>query len=207
MIRVIRGSLLDDFEVLIFRFIRVQSVFHPWLKYKSIEGERVLEGIRVRGARVHNLRNVDVDLPRNAFVVLTGVSGSGKSSLAIDTIFAEGQRRFLESLPAGQRQALSQLPRPDVEAIHGLPPTVCIDQRQRPADRRSTLSTLTGIADFLRLLYARAGEAHCPGCGRTRLPAEFAGDCRSDPPARRPQESHGPRPLGSRANRGTSAGV
>lgn len=115
---------------------------------------------------MHNLRDVDVDLPRNAFIVLTGVSGSGKSSLAIDTIFAEGQRRFLESLPAASRLALHQLPRPDVEAIHGLPPTVCIDQRQRPADRRSTLSTLTGIADFLRLLFARTGQAHCPDCGR-----------------------------------------
>ena len=125
-----------------------------------------MEGIQVRGARAHNLRNVDVDLPRNALVVLTGVSGSGKSSLAIDTIFAEGQRRFLESLPAGERRALRQLPRPDVDAIHGLPPTVSIDQRQRPADRRSTLSTLTGIADFLRLLFARTGAAHCPGCGR-----------------------------------------
>ncbi len=125
-----------------------------------------MSGIEIRGARLHNLRNIDVDLPRNAFVVLTGVSGSGKSSLAIDTVFAEGQRRFLESLPAGQRLALNQLPRPDVDAIHGLPPTVSIDQRQRPADRRSTLATLTGIADFLRLLFARAGEAHCPGCGR-----------------------------------------
>ncbi len=117
-------------------------------------------------ARVHNLRNIDVDLPRNAFVVLTGVSGSGKSSLAIDTIFAEGKRRFLESLPASERMMLNQLPRPDVDAIHGLPPTVCIDQKQRPADRRSTLSTLTGIADFLRVLYARAGQAHCPSCNR-----------------------------------------
>lgn len=125
-----------------------------------------MEGIRIRGARVHNLRDIDVDLPRNAFVVLTGVSGSGKSSLAIDTIFAEGQRRFLESLSAASRMALNQLSRPDVEAIHGLPPTVCIDQRQRPADRRSTLSTLTGIADFLRLLFARTGQAHCPGCRR-----------------------------------------
>ncbi len=125
-----------------------------------------MDGIPGARARVHNLRNVDVDFPRQALVVLTGVSGSGKSSLAIDTLFAEGERRFLESLPAGERQAQSQLPRPDVEAIHGLPPTVCIDQRQRPADRRSTLATLTGMADFLRLLFARAGVAHCPGCGR-----------------------------------------
>ena len=123
--------------------------------------------MQIRGARVHNLSGIDLDLPLGKLVVLTGVSGSGKSSLAIDTIFAEGQRRFLESLPARKRLALNQLPRPDVDTIHNLPPTICIDQRGRSADRRSTLATLTGIADFLRLLYARAGEAHCPGCGRT----------------------------------------
>ena len=126
-----------------------------------------MEGMQIRGARVHNLKDIDLELPLGKLVVFTGVSGSGKSSLAIDTIFAEGQRRFLESLPAGQRAALNQLPRPDVDAIHNLPPTICIDQKGRTADRRSTLSTLTGLADFLRLLYARAGEAHCPECGRS----------------------------------------
>jgi excinuclease ABC subunit A len=122
--------------------------------------------IRVRGARVHNLRNIDIDLPRDRFVVLTGVSGSGKSSLAFDTLFAEGQRRYLQSLSAYTRQFLNQLERPDVDLIDGLPPTISIDQRIGSIGLRSTLATTTEIYDYLRLLYARAGQAHCPQCGR-----------------------------------------
>ncbi|MBW3538783.1 MAG: ABC-ATPase UvrA [Planctomycetes bacterium] len=122
--------------------------------------------IRIRGARTHNLRGVDVDIPHGRLVVLTGVSGSGKSSLAFDTIFAEGQRRFLESLSAYSRQFLDLLQRPDVDAIDGLPPTVSVDQRTGAAQPRSTLGTTTEILDYLRLLYARAGTAHCTGCGR-----------------------------------------
>jgi excinuclease ABC subunit A len=122
--------------------------------------------IRIRGARVHNLRNIDVDVPRDALVVFTGVSGSGKSSLAFDTLFAEGQRRYLESLSAWTRQFLDQLERPDVDLIDGLPPTISIDQRSGSVQPRSTLATTTEIHDFLRLLYARAGQAHCPTCGR-----------------------------------------
>ncbi|MBV8558885.1 MAG: excinuclease ABC subunit UvrA, partial [Planctomycetaceae bacterium] len=122
--------------------------------------------IRVRGARVHNLRDIDVDLPRDRLVVLTGVSGSGKSSLAFDTLYAEGQRRYIEGLSSYARQFLDQLERPDVDLIEGLPPTVAIDQHAGSANPRSTVATVTEIHDYLRLLYARAGVAHCPGCGR-----------------------------------------
>ncbi len=122
--------------------------------------------IRVRGARVHNLRAVDVDIPHESIVVITGVSGSGKSSLAFDTLFAEGQRRYLESLSTYTRQFLNQLERPNVDMIEGLPPTISIDQRSTSAHQRSTLATMTEIYDYLRLLYARAGQAHCIECGR-----------------------------------------
>ncbi|MDA1013882.1 MAG: ABC-ATPase UvrA, partial [Planctomycetota bacterium] len=122
--------------------------------------------ISIHGARVHNLRNVDVEIPRDRMVVITGVSGSGKSSLAFDTIFAEGRRRYLESLSTYTRQFLNQLERPDIDGIDGLPPTICVDQRVGSVARRSTLATTTEIYDYLRLLYARAGEAHCPDCGR-----------------------------------------
>jgi excinuclease ABC subunit A len=121
--------------------------------------------IQVRGARVHNLKNVDLDLLRDRLVVLTGVSGSGKSSLAFDTIYAEGQRRFLECLASDTRQLLDQLERPDVDSIEGLPPTVAIDQRTGTPNPRSTLGTVTEIYDYLRLLYAKAGKPHCPSCG------------------------------------------
>jgi excinuclease ABC subunit A len=121
--------------------------------------------IEVRGARVHNLKNIDVDLPRDCLVVLTGVSGSGKSSLAFDTIFAEGQRRYLECLSSYARQFFDQLVPPDVDSIEGLPPTVAIDQRAAAAGPRSTLGTVTEIYDYLRLLFARTGMPHCPACG------------------------------------------
>ena len=121
--------------------------------------------ITIRGARVHNLRGVDLDLPRNRMVMFTGVSGSGKSSLAFDTIFAEGQRRYIECLSSYARQFLDQLQRPDVDLIEGLPPTVAIDQKAGQASPRSTLGTITEIHDFLRLLYARLGTPFCPSCG------------------------------------------
>ena len=121
--------------------------------------------IEVRGARTHNLRSVDVDIPRDRLVVITGLSGSGKSSLAFATLFAEGQRRYLETLSAQARQFVRQLPHPDVDSVRGLPPTIAVDQRTGSARIRSTLATTTEIYDYLRLLFARAGQAHCPDCG------------------------------------------
>ena len=121
--------------------------------------------IRIRGARVHNLQNVDVDLPRDRMIVITGPSGSGKSSLAFDTLFAEGQRQFVESLSVYVRQFLVQLQRPDVDLIEGLQPTISIDQRAGTQNPRSTVATVTEIHDYLRLLLARVGRPHCPHCG------------------------------------------
>ncbi|HEY4724290.1 MAG TPA: excinuclease ABC subunit UvrA, partial [Anaerolineae bacterium] len=122
--------------------------------------------IIVRGARTHNLKNINVDIPRNQLVVITGLSGSGKSSLAFDTIFAEGQRRYVESLSAYARQFLGQMEKPDVDQIEGLSPAVSIDQRGAGSNPRSTVGTVTEIYDYLRLLYARVGIPHCPVCGR-----------------------------------------
>ena len=122
--------------------------------------------IAVRGARVHNLKNVDVDLPRNRLVVITGLSGSGKSSLAFDTLYAEGQRRYVESLSAYARQFLEQMEKPDVDLIDGLSPAISIEQKTTGANPRSTVGTVTEIYDYLRLLFANIGVPHCPNCGR-----------------------------------------
>src|SRR5271163_4929381 len=121
--------------------------------------------IVVRGARQHNLKNINLAIPRNKLVVITGVSGSGKSSLAFDTIFAEGQRRYVESLSAYARQFLGQLDKPDVDHIDGLSPAISIDQKSTSHNPRSTVGTVTEIYDYLRLLYARVGTPHCPKCG------------------------------------------
>jgi excinuclease ABC subunit A len=122
--------------------------------------------ITVRGAREHNLKNITVEIPRDKMVVITGLSGSGKSSLAYDTIFAEGQRRYVESLSAYARQFLGQMEKPDVDQIDGLSPAISIDQRGMSHNPRSTVGTVTEIYDYLRLLYARVGTPHCPECGR-----------------------------------------
>ena len=122
--------------------------------------------IKIRGAKEHNLKGVDIDIPRNEFVVLTGLSGSGKSSLAFVTIFAEGQRRYMESLSSYARQFLGQMEKPEVEKIEGLPPAISIDQKSTNRNPRSTVGTVTEIYDYFRLLYARIGVPHCPKCGR-----------------------------------------
>src|SRR5689334_649839 len=124
------------------------------------------DSIVVRGAREHNLRNVDLVLPRDRLIVFTGLSGSGKSSLAFDTIYAEGQRRYVESLSAYARQFLGQMDKPDVDFIEGLSPAISIDQKSASRNPRSTVGTITEIYDYLRLLYARIGVPHCPNCGR-----------------------------------------
>ena len=125
-----------------------------------------LDSIVVQGAREHNLKNIDVTIPREKLVVITGVSGSGKSSLAFDTIYAEGQRRYVESLSAYARQFLGLMEKPDVDYIEGLSPAISIDQKGASRNPRSTVATQTEIYDYLRLLYARTGRPHCPKCGK-----------------------------------------
>src|SRR5512147_3180661 len=122
--------------------------------------------IVIRGAREHNLKSIDLEIPRDQLVVLTGLSGSGKSSLAFDTIYAEGQRRYVESLSAYARQFLEQMEKPDVDAIEGLSPAIAIEQKTAGRNPRSTVATVTEVYDYLRLLWARVGRPHCPSCGR-----------------------------------------
>ena len=133
---------------------------------EEIKKMRPREYIKIRGAQEHNLKNIDVDIPRNELVVLTGVSGSGKSSLAFDTIYAEGQRRYMESLSSYARMFLGQMEKPNVEKIEGLSPAISIDQKSTNRNPRSTVGTVTEIYDYFRLLYARIGTPHCPNCGR-----------------------------------------
>src|SRR5216117_2917697 len=124
------------------------------------------ESLIVRGAREHNLRNIDVTIPRDRLTVITGLSGSGKSSLAFDTIYAEGQRRYVESLSAYARQFLGLMEKPDVDSIEGLSPAISIDQKTTSRNPRSTVGTVTEIYDYLRLLWARIGQPHCHICGK-----------------------------------------
>ena len=126
----------------------------------------MIKAITVRGARTHNLKNISVSIPRNTLTVITGLSGSGKSSLAFDTIYAEGQRRYVESLSAYARQFLDQLERPDVDSIEGLSPSISIEQKTTSRSPRSTVGTITEIYDYLRLLYSSVGTPHCPRCAR-----------------------------------------
>src|SRR5699024_5111275 len=121
-----------------------------------------MSSIRVRGARTHNLQNIDVELPRDRLIVMTGLSGSGKSSLAFDTIYAEGQRRYVESLSAYARQFLSMMEKPDIDSIEGLSPAISIEQKSTSHNPRSTVGTATEIHDYLRLLFARTGVPRCP---------------------------------------------
>src|SRR5437870_6355920 len=136
--------------------------FAPTRYTRIVPQDRIV----VRGAREHNLKNVTVEFPRDQLVVITGLSGSGKSSLAFDTIFAEGQRSYVESLSAYARQFLGQMEKPDVDQIDGLSPAISIDQKSTSRNPRSTVGTVTEIHDYLRLLYARIGHPHCPNCGR-----------------------------------------
>ena len=144
--------------------------------------------IRVRGARTHNLKNIDLDIPRNRLVVITGLSGSGKSSLAFDTLYAEGQRRYVESLSAYARQFLQLMDKPDVDVIEGLSPAISIEQKSTSHNPRSTVGTVTEIHDYLRLLFARVGTPYCPihdlPCRTERQP-----DCRRDPWRCRPRRA------------------
>src|SRR5512140_1267872 len=135
------------------------------------------DALFIRGAREHNLKNIDVTIPRDRLTVITGLSGSGKSSLAFDTIYAEGQRRYVESLSAYARQFLGLMEKPDVDSIEGLSPAISIEQKTAGHNPRSTVGTVTEIYDYLRLLYARAGTPHCPNCGRPverQRPAQIA---------------------------------
>src|SRR5579864_6361357 len=135
------------------------------------------DSLIVRGAREHNLKDVSVEIPRHTLTVITGLSGSGKSSLAFDTIYAEGQRRYVESLSAYARQFLGLMEKPDVDAIEGLSPAISIEQKTAGHNPRSTVGTITEVYDYLRLLWARAGTPHCPNCGRPvqrQSPAQIA---------------------------------
>src|SRR6266700_7939834 len=125
-----------------------------------------MDKITIKGAREHNLKNLDLEIPKNKLVVLTGLSGSGKSSLAFDTVYAEGQRRYVESLSSYARQFLGTMKKPDVDLIEGLSPAISIDQKSTSHNPRSTVGTVTEIYDYLRLLFARIGHPHCPNCGR-----------------------------------------
>ena len=157
--------------------------------------------IVVSGAREHNLKDLHLELPRNALVVITGLSGSGKSSLAFDTIYAEGQRRYVESLSAYARQFLGQMDKPDVDSIEGLSPAISIDQKTTSRNPRSTVGTVTEIYDYLRLLWARVGHPHCYNCGRPIDGPVGRADRRPGDDARRRARVHGagagrPRPQG-----------
>ena len=151
-----------------------------------------ISSISVRGARQHNLKNIHVEIPRNTLTVITGLSGSGKSSLAFDTIYAEGQRRYVETLSAYARQFLDQMERPDVDSIDGLSPSIAIEQKTTSRSPRSTVGTITEIYDYLRLLYSSIGVPHCPQCGRADLAAVGRPDCAAGDGAEAGRSGDGP---------------
>ena len=160
-----------------------------------------MSAIRIRGARTHNLKNIEVDLPRDRLIVFTGLSGSGKSSLAFDTIYAEGQRRYVESLSAYARQFLSMMEKPDVDTIEGLSPAIAIEQKSASHNPRSTVGTVTEIYDYLRLLFARAGIPRCPDHGQ-----ELAAQTVSQMVDQVLQHPRGHRPPAARAGRDRAQG-
>ncbi|MBR2274623.1 MAG: ABC-ATPase UvrA, partial [Lachnospiraceae bacterium] len=133
---------------------------------KTKQEKDIRKYIKIKGASANNLKHISIDIPRNEMVVVTGLSGSGKSSLAFDTIYAEGQRRYMESLSSYARQFLGQMDKPEVDSIEGLPPAISIDQKSTNRNPRSTVGTVTEIYDYFRLLFARIGTPHCPNCGK-----------------------------------------
>ena len=151
------------------------------------------EELVIHGAREHNLKDIDVRLPRHKLITITGLSGSGKSSLAFDTIYAEGQRRYVESLSSYARQFLQMMEKPDVDSIEGLSPAISIDQKTTSRNPRSTVGTVTEIYDYLRLLYARVGRPHCPVCGRPIAGQSIEAIVDQCPAARGGHEVHGQR--------------
>ena len=160
------NNILDNTECQY--FLKSDSEFKRYEQY-DVKSERFYmaqKDLIIKGAREHNLKNVDLTIPRDKFVVFTGLSGSGKSSLAFDTIYAEGQRRYVESLSSYARQFLGQMEKPDVDYIEGLSPAISIDQKTTSKNPRSTVGTITEIYDYFRLLYARIGIPHCTVCGR-----------------------------------------
>ena len=163
--------------------------------------------IVIKGAREHNLRDIEVVLPRNKLICLTGVSGSGKSSLAFDTLYAEGQRRYVESLSSFARQFLGQMPKPDVDFISGLSPSISISQKSSGQNPRSTVGTITEIYDYLRVLYARTGQGHCPNCSRPDHGSKPRADHRANHGARPRDGVSRPRTADSRTKGGISRPV
>ena len=154
------------------------------------------ETIKISGARQHNLKNLHLEIPREKLVVITGLSGSGKSSLAFDTLYAEGQRRYVESLSAYARQFLDQMEKPDVDFIEGLSPAIAIEQRSAGANPRSTIATTTEIYDYLRVLFSAVGQPHDPADGTGDPSPDPATDRRSNPRLRTGHEDHPPRAAG-----------
>ena len=159
----------------------------------------MLDRISVHGARQHNLKNIDVAIPRNSLTVITGLSGSGKSSLAFDTIYAEGQRRYVETLSTYARQFLDQMERPEVDSIDGLSPAISIEQKTTSRSPRSTVGTITEVYDYLRLLYSSIGVPPLPALRKRDLPPDHRADPRAHHGAQARRPDHGSRPGGARA--------
>src|SRR5579864_6899601 len=156
---------MQELEPLHYYFIWCYTGSQQNVLISRSKNKKLMDKIKVVGARTHNLKNITVEIPKNQVTVITGLSGSGKSSLAFDTIFAEGQRRYIESLSSFVRQFLSEIEKPDFDYIDGLAPAIAIDQKTAARNPRSTVATTTEIYDFLRLLFSRVGTPYCPRCG------------------------------------------